>query len=180
MNLVEDGTIEEQYRFKIRDCSLSVIILSCTVAESEYPRCSETFVDAVFDAERGVMTEVIKITRLCLLKVEVEVGIGIRDLYETQPLVPAVGSRDFESKGVGLLLIHRVIRSFGVCWYEDPVDDVGAVTVEESGVGSETMIVDLQGIVNAERSVDEFFGLEVRRTELVAGIIIEVGESRHA
>ena len=86
MNLVEDGTIEEQYRFKIRDCSLSVIILSCTVAESEYPRCGETFVDAVFDAERGVMTEVIEITRLCLLEVEVEVGIGIRDLYETQPI----------------------------------------------------------------------------------------------
>ena len=77
-------------------------------------------------------------------------------------------------------MIHSVIRALGVCWHEDPIDDVGAVTVEESGVGGETMLVDLQGIVDAEGGVDEFFGFEVGRTELRAGVVIEVGESRKA
>ena len=180
-DVVVDLSVQEEDRLKIVHRTIGIIELPYAVTITQRPRSAEAGIDAVLDLQDDFMAEVIEITRVSLLQVDVEVGESIGELDVTQPFVKPVLHGTLDAKCVHPLLVLRVIGALGIRGDIDPIDDIASPTMVQFGIESErTGLVKRLLICRAERCRPCFLRHQIRITELVAGIVIEVGESRHA
>ena len=135
--------------------------------------------DTMVDMRYGFMAQIIEVPAAGLRDIEVEPSISIRDAELAQPAVERIAGSSLQTGCIDLIPVLGVERTLGVFGRIDPVDDVSAKTVVSIGCQMElTRLLKIVEVLGAETERPCRFGLEVAVAQLIAGIVIEVGESR--
>ena len=179
--VVVDLAVEQEHRLEVRHSAVGTIELPDAITVSERPRGTQTCVDAVFDLQDKLVPEVVEVTRVSRLKVDIQTGVGVGDLHVPQPAVKAVLCGTLDTESIHTLLILCMIGSAGIIRHIHPVDDVASPTMVQFGIEREFAdVIERMLVGRSEGCRPRFLGLERGVAELVASIVIEVGERRQA
>ena len=125
-DIVEDLTVQQEHRSKVRHRPICIIELPYTVPIHKRPRSTKACIDAMLKLQDEFMPQIVEITRIGFLQVNVHIRESVSKLDVSQPFIEAILHGTLDAERIHTLLVLRMIRALGIGSHIAPVDDVSS------------------------------------------------------